>query len=1083
LTDTEYTYNDQTSLPDNLTEVQVCDSTCSGNGSNTVSQTNYNYIPSATTTSGIPNHQVPADTYLSKPYLGSTQQWISSGNSLTTTYTNDDTGAQLTSTDPNGQTTFGRDSTDSYVTTMTPPTPSSGVSLPQSAAYDPSTGLVTSTTDPNGERTTYTYDWAGRPLTIHYPDGGTETFGYPPNAVVDTHTMSASESAQTQTLYDSYGRLSRVEVANGQGTNPWYQTDYCYDANGRLSFQSYQYQGLGGTQASVCSGAGDAYSYDALGRPTQVLHGDGSAITYAYAGRATRVTDENGVSRISQVDGLGRTTAVCEISSNSSMPGGSGSPASCGLDLPGTGFLTTYTYMLAAHQVKVNQGGQIRSFMTDGAGRTVSVTEPESGTTNYSYAYAGSGGLGLTVTRTRPQANQTNSSVLTTTATQYDSVGRPVTISYNDGITPNRYFLYDQSTLAGVSGGTSTGAGKGRMTEAATTSEAEAFVYDPMGRILNEAQCIPGGCGSAAYYVPFSYDWMGNVTSADDGSGAVSTYMYSPAGEVTSITGSLNDSTHQPNLVSNVLNGPNGPVSWQLGNGLSVLRLYDSLGRTQQEWVCNVTASIGCGASGNVLNGYFVNWRGTQASYTSDTFWSQDRDYTYDDFNRLTSMTDSDTGQQLYNWVYDRWGNRWQQNASTGGFSFLTNYNTSANQINALGYTYDAAGNLINDSTFAYTYDAEGNMLNFGPSDGSGSPATYQYNALNQRVRLDQGGASAGFVFNPTGQRSTIWNMATGVESRGDTYWGSVPVEFNGEFDGSNQSNYVHRDWQNTETVITAANGLAEANLHYLPYGDFSGWGGTPLNPPAFAGMDEEYYNWADSGMDHGQFRQYHNWYGHWMSPDPSSGSYDFSNPQSLNRYTYAMNNPNVFTDPSGLGSPCDPIENDGPCPAPDPPINPCDYPNCLLPLSPTGPKSPSGPGWPTVSSFISHSRPENCAAQPRSLGKDIQSMQNAFNQTIQSMNQQGRVPMSGTLGGVINNIWQCIRNPLNPSQLGCGGQAAQVYGVVNNLPLQNTWSIQMNYVYLTTGHILPHQYVTASTSCGLTVQMDPWKNSFQVIP
>jgi hypothetical protein len=36
------------------------------------------------------------------------------------------------------------------------------------------------------------------------------------------------------------------------------------------------------------------------------------------------------------------------------------------------------------------------------------------------------------------------------------------------------------------------------------------------------------------------------------------------------------------------------------------------------------------------------------------------------------------------------------------------------------------------------------------------------------------------------------------------------------------------------------------------------------------------------------------------MSPDPYSGSYDFTNPQSLNRYTYVQNNPAWFTDPSG---------------------------------------------------------------------------------------------------------------------------------------------------------------------------------------
>jgi len=37
------------------------------------------------------------------------------------------------------------------------------------------------------------------------------------------------------------------------------------------------------------------------------------------------------------------------------------------------------------------------------------------------------------------------------------------------------------------------------------------------------------------------------------------------------------------------------------------------------------------------------------------------------------------------------------------------------------------------------------------------------------------------------------------------------------------------------------------------------------------------------------------------MSPDPYGGSYDPSNPQSFNRYAYALNNPVSAVDPSGL--------------------------------------------------------------------------------------------------------------------------------------------------------------------------------------
>ena len=41
---------------------------------------------------------------------------------------------------------------------------------------------------------------------------------------------------------------------------------------------------------------------------------------------------------------------------------------------------------------------------------------------------------------------------------------------------------------------------------------------------------------------------------------------------------------------------------------------------------------------------------------------------------------------------------------------------------------------------------------------------------------------------------------------------------------------------------------------------------------------------------EHAQFRQYSFLQGRWLAPDPSMGSYDLSNPQSLNRYAYVLN-------------------------------------------------------------------------------------------------------------------------------------------------------------------------------------------------
>lgn len=65
------------------------------------------------------------------------------------------------------------------------------------------------------------------------------------------------------------------------------------------------------------------------------------------------------------------------------------------------------------------------------------------------------------------------------------------------------------------------------------------------------------------------------------------TNTYSPADEVLSITSSLDDSTE-------VQNGPFGPLSWQLGKGLTQVRTYDALGRVNGGWLCSGSSQSYC---------------------------------------------------------------------------------------------------------------------------------------------------------------------------------------------------------------------------------------------------------------------------------------------------------------------------------------------------------------------------------------------------------------------------------------------------------------------------------------------------------
>jgi RHS repeat-associated protein len=869
-------------LTDKVASVQVSDGQA-----HVSSLTVYGYDESAPTgTSGLPQHVSVSGA---RGNLTSEKDYYDAAHFISTQYSVDDTGQlrSISGTNP-GTTYLGYDSaTGALLTSVTPPSPN-GVSLATSYGYDPNTGLMASSTDANGNQSTYQYDSLLRLSEVDYPDSGRTTTTYPVNYVGTQRSIHAYQNSTTytdyETLYDGLGRETRYAVSNGQGTNPWYQVDLCPNQVGLSLVSSYPYQDYGFGVGTRCgTSQGDKATYDPLGRETQVAHADGTSVSYQYGGRASQVTDENGVSRITQMDGLGRITAVCEISSNGNMPG-SGSPASCGMDIGGTGFNTSYNYDPVNHKATVTQGTQARVFQTDWLGRPTLVQEPETGQTTYSYTY---NGTGLLVTRQKPKANQTSTSTLTTTTTQYDALGRVVSVGYSDG-TPTKTFVYDVPQGWGNPSVNQLNV-KGRLSKAWDTSPAgTVFGYDAMGRINLLGECTPSNCGTGNRMAAYSYDWLGNQLTSTDGAGTTATYTYSLANEVLSLTSSLSNSTNPPNILSNVQSGPNGPGSFSLGNGLSWVYSHDGAGRVNGGWACSGSTSSYC-SGGTQLYGFTMAWSGERVQWPCDTVVNQCAVLGYDEFNRLTSRTVTVNGPQDFSYVYDRYGNRWQQNVTAGsGPAPQYSFNSANNQMS--GYGYDAAGNMTNDGYHTYTYDAEGNITQV---DG-GLTASYVFDALNHRVKSVANGVTEEIVFNAAGQRVSIWNGSTQAQLRGQYYWGGAPVAY---YD-STGTHFQHQDWLGTERARTSYNGGVEGTFTSLPFGDAQTTTfGTDGDAYHLAGLDSD----PESYTDHAQFRQYSPTQGRWLSPDPYGGSYDFTNPQSFNRYTYVMNAPLSFFDPLGL--------------------------------------------------------------------------------------------------------------------------------------------------------------------------------------
>ena len=893
------------------TNSQVLSTQTTDGSGNVLSSASYEYDkytnpnPPLTTTSGLPQHVSVSGARGNQTaaHIG-----VNSSTTLTTTTAYYDTGMPVSTTSPNGMTGYSYDATGTFATQTTLPTPSSGVALSTSATYDTASGALLSSTGVNSGQTTTVnvYDGLPRPRTQTLPSGGQVALSY--NNLNNPYVawninLSTGQNGGFSTLLDGYGRTVRQALNNGQSSNPWYQTDYCYDATGLLHFVATSYQGPGFGASIRCSGSGTTTTYDALGRITSVATPDGTSTTQ-YQNRAVLATDVNGAKRITQYDLLGRVTGVCEISSNN-LNGQA--PASCGMDIAGTGYLTSYGYVYNQGQtVTVTQGAQTRTFQTDEAGRTIAVSEPERGATTYAYSY---NGTGLQIVRTRPKANQSNAGVTTATTTQYDSLSRIASVGYNDGLTPGKNFYYDVLP-SGLGWSQSLSNIKGRLVAtnsgSGSTRTSSAMNYDITGNVTNLWACGPsicGGSGQAGRSLSFAYNLSGALTSESDAASGTINYGRSSAGEITSVTNATyTDAADTPNLVSNVQNSPFGPAVYSLGNGLNAIRSYDSSGRNNGNWLCSGSSVAGCGGSGGIqLYASNNTYSGVRLTSTCDTVLNQCQTNGYDEFNRLTSITDNphnagDAGS--YTYTYDRYGNRLTQTAQYGGPSPSYTFNPANNRITTL--SYDAAGNVLNDGVaHSYTYDAEGNVLSV---DG-GNTAQYVYDAGNHRVRVQTSSQTTEYLFDAAGRRISSWLLgsgypANGFGGEGRIYMDGTQIAYRGL---TGQTYFVHKNWLGTERMRTNYQGKLAASEFSLPFGDGFNQGvsiaGSDQDNDQFAGQDYD----SESGTQHAQFRQYSSTQGRWMGPDPYDGSYDASNPQSLNRYSYALNNPLVDVDPSGL--------------------------------------------------------------------------------------------------------------------------------------------------------------------------------------
>jgi len=241
-------------------------------------------------------------TYNAGGHPVQTQQWVNGSNYLTSSATYNSSGTLTSSTDVNGATTTYSNFTCNGMlpqTTTLPQISGESFQMSSSQTWDCVGGVVTSSTDVNGNPTTYSYDALWRPIQTNFPDEGQTAVAYNfpvtppnvPNIVVSEKINSAGQFLTTQTNYDGLGRPVRsMFLSDPSGTD---YTDTTYNNLGQVYSVSNPYR----TTSDPTYGL-TYYQYDALGRTLQVTNPDSSTKLMTYAGGATEVQDEgNGSAR------------------------------------------------------------------------------------------------------------------------------------------------------------------------------------------------------------------------------------------------------------------------------------------------------------------------------------------------------------------------------------------------------------------------------------------------------------------------------------------------------------------------------------------------------------------------------------------------------------------------------------------------------------------------------------------------------------------------------------------------------------------------------------------------------------------
>jgi RHS repeat-associated protein len=819
--------------------------------------------------------------------------------------------------DPQSATTKTRDTeTQVYDTKFRyPETVTNAKNQSETRTYDPATGNLLTVKGPNLLTTSWAYDGWGRKTREDRADGTATTWaykkcidtcGYGSTAVAVTVTQEWADiagvdeqtTAPTETFFDALGRQVMSRTWNYRAEQVF--VDNVFDSLGRLRMVSRVQTGA---DRSTDHFGWGLYTRDDLGRPTKIettnQTGNGyDATTVVYAGQSTTTTNPKSQTRKEVLNGLGKLKSVTDAASKT----------------------TSHLYDPWGNLKRTTDplGNQIQ-IAYDTLGRKTQLDDPDLGVWTYKV-----NPLGQTY-------EQTDAKLQKTTFT-FDELGRMV-----DRVEPDQqsHWVYDTAAK-----------GVGKLAEAYTgPSTAKDFQrihsYDSLGRPAKVITRLDWD-----YSTLYGYDTYGRVNSQ--------THRRNTVGA----TGGTSDQTY--NLSYN-----NQGAVYQVKRDTTLMwtrNSQDALGRNTKETFASGlvtqrdfndwTGRLSAIETGSVdANGVFT------PSFQDDT-------YTYDSLGNVLTRSQlvAKGGATLTDtFTYDTLNRLWTTKAGAGGvetmaYDELGNVTTKPH-VGTYGYAASGpssvrphavasiTGAIAGLTNPSFTYDNNGNLK-------LGLNRAYQWSAANYPVKIDEltTGLLASakerteFTYGPdrdrtkqivramTGQtegavKRTIF-YADAIEKEIDVAQGKTFIRsylpeglgytqetFNsvnpgpGTLADGTVTRYFHKDHLGSPTVITDHAGVEQQRMSYdawgrrrNPNGVNESWGtlGTLANNQDNTGYTGE-EQLDQLGLVHLNGRVYDPITGRMVSADPTVPEPE--DLQAWNRYSYVLNSPLGYTDPTGFAS------------------------------------------------------------------------------------------------------------------------------------------------------------------------------------